>query len=57
MKADREILEDMLERNERELQGLRSYLAELKKRTEEHGTDSAHFEEDLLEAEHNISYY
>jgi peptidoglycan hydrolase CwlO-like protein len=57
MNDNREILEDRLERYEAQLQGLKSYLKELKDKTAEHGTDKAQFEEDLIEAEHNVKYY
>lgn len=57
MKVSREILEDRLQSYEGELKSLRSYLTELKAVTTKHGTDRAHFEEDLIEAEHNIGFY
>lgn len=57
MNDNREILEDRLERYEAQLQSLKSYLKELKDKTAEHGTDKAQFEEDLIEAEHNVKYY
>ena len=57
MNDSREILEGQLERYEEQLGGLNSYVKELKDRTTEHGTERVHFEEDLIEAEHNIKYY
>jgi hypothetical protein len=57
MKPDRATLERQLHTNEQKLQGLRSYLKELSAMTDKHGTDKEHFGEDLLETEHNITYY
>ena len=57
MKPDRAMLERQLHTNEQKLQGLKSYLKELSAMTDKHDTDKQHFEEDLLEAEHNITYY
>lgn len=57
MDARREMLEDMLERYEQQLEGLDSYIKELKAATAKHGTENSHFEEDVEEAEHNISFY
>lgn len=57
MKPDRETLEDHLEKYEEQLRGLKSYLKELKDMTTRHGTASEHFEGDLREAKHNITYY
>jgi septal ring factor EnvC (AmiA/AmiB activator) len=57
MDARREMLEDMLERYEKQLAGLNSYLKELEDVTAKHGTDKTQFEEDLDETEHNIEYY
>lgn len=57
MNDTREMMEDRLEDFEMQLRGLNSFLKELKDRTAEHATDKEHFEEDLLEAEHNVKYY
>lgn len=57
MKASREMLEDELENYQENLGGLNSYVKELKNMTAKHGTDPQHFEEDLGEAQHNISFY
>ena len=57
MDENREMLEDHLERYEAQLRSLNSFLKELKDKTAEHGTDKAHFEEDLIEAEHNVTFY
>src|SRR5215216_1722249 len=57
MSADQEILERELKDYEGELKGLYSYVKELKDKTAEHGTEKEHFEVDLMEAEHNITYY
>jgi hypothetical protein len=57
MDETREMMEDHLERYEAQLRGLNSFLKELKDKIAEHGTDEAHVEEDLLEAEHNVTYY
>ena len=57
MKVNREKLEDQLESYEEELKGLSSYFKELQTTANKHGTDRAHFEGDLVEAEHNIKFY
>ena len=57
MKVNREMLEDQAERYEAQLRSLRSFIKELNDRVAEYGTDRAQFEEDLLEAEHNIKFY
>jgi hypothetical protein len=57
MKPDRATLERQLHTNEQKLQGLKSYLKELRAMTVKHDTDKEHFGEDLVEAEHNITYY
>lgn len=57
MKANRELLESQLGEYESQLRGLKSFVKELKDKTAEHGTDKEHFEQDLIEAEHNIKYY
>ena len=57
MKASREMLEDVLENYQESLRGLNSYVKELKTMTAKHGTDRQHFEDDLREAQHNMSFY
>lgn len=57
MKANREMLEDQLDRYQRQLSGLKSFMKELKAMTDRHGTEKEHFHEDLIEAEHNIKFY
>ena len=57
MKPDRATLERELHTNEQKLRGLKSYLKELSAMTDKHDTDKEHFGEDLLETEHNITYY
>jgi hypothetical protein len=57
MKANRETLEDQLEKSETELKGLKCYIKELNSKAAELGTDRAQFEEELHEAEHNVKYY
>lgn len=57
MKSSSDIHEELSAKYERELAGLKSYIKELKDRTAEHGTPAEHFDEDLLEAEHNTKYY
>ena len=57
MKASHELLEVKLKNYEEQLRGLRSYIKELKDKTSEHGTQREHYEEDLMEAEHNAKYY
>lgn len=51
------MLEDQLESYEAQLRSLNSYIKELNDKTAAHGTEKAHFEVDLMEAEHNIKYY
>lgn len=57
MKPDRDALEAQLQDYEGQLRGLNSYIKELKGKAAEHGTDAEHYESDLAEAEHNITYY
>jgi septal ring factor EnvC (AmiA/AmiB activator) len=57
MTAIREALEDQLEKYEQQLASLNSYIKELKDMTERHGTEKEHFDDDLMEAEHNVKYY
>ena len=54
MKAEHE---EKLKHYERELSGLKSYVKELKDKTAEYGTEREQFEQDLMEAECNITYY
>lgn len=53
----RDALEDRLQDYEARLGGLKSFVRELNDRAAEHGTDREHFAEDLLEAEHNVTFY
>jgi septal ring factor EnvC (AmiA/AmiB activator) len=57
MKVNRAILEDQLERYETQLKSLTSFSKELNARVEEHGTDRAQIEDDLIETENNVKYY
>jgi hypothetical protein len=57
MNPTHEILGRQLKQYGETLKGLRSYVKELKEMTAKHGTDTGHFEEDLMEAEHNVKYY
>lgn len=57
MKTSREILEEQLADAEEELRGLKAYIQELKATTAKYGTDKAQFEDDLMEAEHNLKFY
>ena len=57
MKASHEMLEDQLENYQESLGELGSYVKELKTMTARYGTDKQHFEDDLREAQHNISFY
>lgn len=57
MNQKRQTLESQLADYEDQLKGLNSYIKELTDRTKEHGTDSEHFETDLIEARHNAEYY
>jgi hypothetical protein len=57
MKSDREILEEQLENYEERLKSASSYVRELKSVTAKLGTPSEQFEDDLIEAEHNIGFY
>lgn len=57
MRTSGETPEERLEEYEGQLGSLNSYLKELKAMTAKHGTDASHFEEDLMEIEHNIKYY
>ncbi|MDX6696603.1 MAG: uncharacterized protein QOF02_4206 [Blastocatellia bacterium] len=57
MKADNEMLEEQLKDYEGQVRGLKSFINELKEKTDKHGTPKEHFEGDLAEAECNINYY
>lgn len=57
MNKNHRTLENMVEDYELQMKGLNSYIKELTDRTKEHGTDSEHFEVDLMEAQHNVKYY
>lgn len=57
MKANREMLEDQLERHESQLKSRNSFLKELKHMTDRHDTEEEHFSEDLMEAEHDLKYH
>jgi hypothetical protein len=57
MKAGQEVMGARLSQYEEKLRGLNSYIKELQTMTGKHDTESVHFEEDLIEAEHNIKYY
>jgi hypothetical protein len=57
MKANRLLLQERLEGYESQLQGLHSYVTELKAMTAKHATDKEMFATDLIEAQHNIRYY
>ena len=57
MKPDRATLERQLHTNEQKLNGLKSYLKELNAMCAKHGTEKELCGNDLMEAEHNITYY
>lgn len=57
MKANREMLEEILKDHVEELRGLTAYITELKDKTAEHGTQKEYYEEDLTEAEQSAKYY
>ena len=57
MNETRDFLEDEAERYETHLKSLKSFIQTLKETAAKHGTDEAALEGDLIEAEHNISYY
>jgi hypothetical protein len=57
MKANREILETELEKYESQLKGFKSYIKELNDMTAKLGTDREQFEQDLIEAENNVTFY
>ncbi len=57
MNETRDFLEDKAKRYETHLASLKSFVTILKETAAKHGTDEATLEGDLLEAEHNISYY
>jgi len=55
--VNRDTLEDQLQDYEAQLKSLNSYMKELQRQTDKHGTDEEHYETDRLEAEHNVKYY
>lgn len=57
MNATREALEEQLKRHESDLRGLNSYVKELREMTAARGTPSEAFQDDLMEAEHNVRFY
>jgi hypothetical protein len=57
MNANRDMLEDQMEKYEAQLKSLNSYIKELNDTTAKNGTDRAQFEVDLLEAENNADFY
>ncbi|HLL71390.1 MAG TPA: hypothetical protein VK363_08155 [Pyrinomonadaceae bacterium] len=57
MNVNRDTLEDQLQDYEAQLKSLNSYMKELQRQTDKHGTDEEHYETDRLEAEHNVKYY
>lgn len=57
MRSQRELLEEEKENYEEKLEGLTSYIKELKNRTDTHDTEEAHFEDDLTKAEHDAKFY
>jgi hypothetical protein len=57
MNVNRDTLEDQLQNHEAKLGELKSFAKELKAMSDRHGTESPQFEEDLFEAEHNVTFY
>jgi hypothetical protein len=57
MNVNSDTLEDQLQDYEEQLQSLNSYIKALNDQAAKHGTDKAIYEEDLMEAEHNVKYY
>jgi len=57
MTLTRDELESQAAEYQTRLSGLRSYMQELRETASRHGTDESLLQEDLHEAEHNISYY
>lgn len=57
MNESRDTLEDRLQDYETRLGGLKSFVKELNARAAEHGTEREHFETDIFEAEHNVTFY
>jgi hypothetical protein len=57
MNTSNDTLEDRLEEYEDTLKGLTSYVKELQTMTAAKGTDKEQYEEDLMEATHNIKFY
>jgi hypothetical protein len=57
MTLTRAQLEDQFAEYQTRLNGLRTYVKELRETAEKHGTDEGLLQEDLHEAEHNVLYY
>lgn len=57
MTLTRDQLEDQASEYQTRLSGLRSYVEELREMASRHGTDESLLQEDLHEAEHNVSFY
>jgi hypothetical protein len=57
MNANRDMLENQLEKYEAQLKSLKSYIKELNDMTAKYGTDREQFEVDLAEAENDAGYY
>ena len=57
MKARRDVLEDHLQEYERQVTGLKSYVPELRDQADKPGTEKSQYEMDVIEAEHNITFY
>lgn len=57
MKVNRAVLEQQIEENRAQLRGLNSYIKELSDMTAKHGTEKDQFEDDLMEAQHNVKFY
>ena len=57
MNARSSLAERELAEFEEKLQNLRSYISSLKERAKHHGTDEEHFDDDLMKAENDASYY
>lgn len=57
MNTNVELLQDQMDEYQQELKSIKSYVKELKNMAARHGTDEAHYQHDLVEAEHNAGYY
>ena len=57
MKTPLSILEEQLEDYSSQSSRLTAYIAELKRTTDQYDTERVHFEDDLMEAEHNLTFY